>query len=107
MALAITELCVNCCACEPLCPNKAIQEAQPHFRIDAATCSECAGDYDDPQCAQICPIECAIIDERGMPLNALGSLTGIRDLKATARGAVDSSMMTRQRRPETLSPQAP
>jgi len=77
MALAINELCVNCWACEPLCPNQAIREARPHFVIDEDLCTECLGDYDDPQCAQICPIECAIVDEAGEPLNPQGSLTGI------------------------------
>jgi ferredoxin len=87
MALAINELCVNCWACEPLCPNQAIQEAKPHFLIDADLCSECLGDYDRPQCAEICPIECAIGDESGRPLNPPGSLTGIPlPLHAVAAG---------------------
>jgi ferredoxin len=77
MALQINELCVNCWACEPLCPNEAIYEAQPHFLIDPMKCTECLGDHDDPQCAAICPIECAIVDELGDPLNPPGSLTGI------------------------------
>jgi ferredoxin len=77
MALQINELCVNCFACEPLCPNDAIYEAKPHFLINADKCTECLGDHDDPQCAAICPIECAIVDELGDPLNPPGSLTGI------------------------------
>lgn len=77
MALEIVAACVNCYACEPLCPNDAIYQAKPHFRIDPDRCTECVGDYDEPQCASICPIEEAIIDELGNPLNPLGSLTGI------------------------------
>lgn len=77
MALTITAACVNCCACESVCPNQAISEAKPHFRIDALKCSECLGYYDAPQCAEICPIECAIVDDVGRPLNPTGSLTGI------------------------------
>jgi Fe-S-cluster-containing hydrogenase component 2 len=77
MALQINELCVNCWACEPLCPNEAIYEASPHFLIDAMKCTECLGDHDEPQCAAICPIECAIVDEEGESLNPPGSLTGI------------------------------
>jgi Fe-S-cluster-containing hydrogenase component 2 len=77
MALTITELCVNCWACEPLCPCKAIQDAKPHFVIDAAKCTECAGEHAEPQCAQICPIECALVDEQGRALNPPGSLTGV------------------------------
>ena len=77
MALQINELCVNCWACEPLCPNEAIYEASPHFLIDPMKCTECLGDHDEPQCAAICPIECAIVDEEGESLNPPGSLTGI------------------------------
>ena len=51
MALKIVESCVNCWACEPLCPNQAIYEAKPHFRVDAGKCTECAGDFSDAQCA--------------------------------------------------------
>ncbi len=77
MALEIIELCTNCYACEPLCPSQAIYAAKPHFLIDANKCTECAGDFADPQCASICPIEGAILNEDGKPLNPPGSLTGI------------------------------
>ncbi|QIK39226.1 ferredoxin [Caldichromatium japonicum] len=77
MALEIVASCINCWACLPLCPNHAIVEAKPHFRIDATRCTECVGEYADPQCASICPIEGAIVDELNEPLNPPGSLTGI------------------------------
>ena len=77
MALEIIESCVNCWACLPLCPNKAISAASPHFEIDPMKCTECVGDYELPQCAEICPIEGAILDELGNALNPPGSLTGI------------------------------
>ena len=77
MALKIIESCVNCWACEPLCPSRAIFEAKPHFRIDAGKCSECLGDYADAQCASICPIEGAIVNEQGEAVNPPGSLSGI------------------------------
>lgn len=77
MALTIIESCVNCWACEPLCPSKAIIEAKPHFLIDAKKCTECDGDFAEPQCASICPIEGAILDAVGQALNPPGSLTGI------------------------------
>lgn len=77
MAFEIIESCVNCYACEPLCPNQAIYEATPHFMIAAEKCTECIGDFMDAQCVSICPIEGAILDELGVPLNAPGSLTGI------------------------------
>ncbi|MEJ2645475.1 MAG: 4Fe-4S binding protein [Gammaproteobacteria bacterium] len=77
MALSIVASCVNCWACEPLCPNDAIFEDNPHFRIDAKKCTECEGEFAEPQCASICPIEGAILDALGEQLNPPGSLTGI------------------------------
>ncbi|MFA6922357.1 MAG: 4Fe-4S binding protein [Gallionella sp.] len=77
MAFEIIESCVNCWACEPLCPNQAIYEAKPHFLIDPDKCNECAGDFEESQCVSICPIEGAILNESGEALNPPGSLTGI------------------------------
>jgi ferredoxin len=77
MALRIVAGCVNCWACEPLCPSRAIVAAEPHFRIDPSACTQCEGDYAEPQCASICPIEGAILDGAGVALNPPGSLTGI------------------------------
>lgn len=77
MAYSIIESCVNCWACEPLCPSKAIHAALPHFLIDAHKCTECEGFHADPQCASICPVEGAILDGLGEPANPPGSLTGI------------------------------
>jgi ferredoxin len=77
MAFQITATCVSCWACEPRCPRKAIYSARPHFLIDARKCTECEGDYADPQCASICPIEGAILNGLGQALNPPGSLTGI------------------------------
>ncbi len=77
MALQIVAACVNCFACVEVCPSGAIVEAKPHFLINAKQCTECDGEYADPQCASICPIEAAILDASGVPLNPIGSLTGI------------------------------
>lgn len=77
MAFEIVEGCVNCWACESLCPSHAIREADRHFLIDARKCTECEGDYADPQCVSICPIEGAILDRFGEAANPPGSLTGI------------------------------
>lgn len=79
MALKIIESCVNCYACEPLCPSKAIylSKSNKHFRINPSKCTECEGDYPVPQCASICPIEGAILDAFEAPINPPGSLTGI------------------------------
>ena len=77
MALKIINTCVNCYACEPLCPSQAIYKAEAHFLINPKKCTECHGDFEDAQCASICPIEGAIVDSLGMALNPPGSLTGI------------------------------
>jgi len=92
MTLEIIESCVNCYACEPLCPNQAIYQAAPHFLIDPDKCTECIGDYADAQCASICPIEGAIVDELGVELNPPGSLTGISPaLLAKYQAAVEAT----------------
>ncbi|GAB1257748.1 4Fe-4S binding protein [Aurantivibrio plasticivorans] len=77
MALSIVESCVNCWACYDVCPSNAIYQSSPHFKINPKKCTECEDDYAHPQCASICPIEEAILDASGAPLNVLGSLTGI------------------------------
>ncbi|MEY4591626.1 MAG: hypothetical protein RIR18_521 [Pseudomonadota bacterium] len=77
MALQITDACVNCWACVEVCPNNAIYEDKPHFLIHEDKCTECLGDHAEAQCAAICPIEMAIINELGEALNPAGSLTGI------------------------------
>lgn len=77
MALQITSSCVNCWACVDVCPNDAIYADAPHFLIDDQKCTECLGDHSLPQCAEVCPIECAIVNELGDVLNPPGSLTGI------------------------------
>jgi ferredoxin len=77
MALKIVDGCVNCWACEALCPNRAIYAAQPHFLVQASQCSECLGDFAEAQCAAICPIEGAIVNELNEALNPPGSLSGI------------------------------
>ncbi|HEX4974262.1 MAG TPA: 4Fe-4S binding protein [Pseudomonadales bacterium] len=77
MTLKIVDSCVNCWACLDVCPSNSIYPSATHFKINAKTCTECKEDYEHPQCASICPIEEAILDAQGLPLNPLGSLTGI------------------------------
>ncbi|MDD2730123.1 YfhL family 4Fe-4S dicluster ferredoxin [Malikia sp.] len=58
MALMITDECINCDVCEPECPNQAISMGAEFYVIDPARCTECVGHFDEPQCVQVCPVEC-------------------------------------------------
>jgi ferredoxin len=58
MALTITDECINCDVCEPECPNQAISMGEQFYVIDPARCTECVGHFDEPQCVQVCPVEC-------------------------------------------------
>ncbi len=60
MALKITEECINCAACEPECPTNSISEGSEIFVIDANTCVECVGHFDEPQCKVVCPVDCIV-----------------------------------------------
>ena len=58
MALKITEECINCDVCEPECPNEAIYQGEEIYEIDPGRCTECVGHFDEPQCRQVCPVDC-------------------------------------------------
>jgi len=58
MALLITDECINCDVCEPECPNDAISQGDDIYVIDPALCTECVGHYDEPQCVEVCPVDC-------------------------------------------------
>jgi ferredoxin len=62
MSLKILDTCVNCDVCEPVCPNKAISLGEEYYVIDPALCTECVGHYDVPQCIEVCPVECILVD---------------------------------------------
>jgi ferredoxin len=58
MALKITDECVNCDICEPECPNDAIYQGVSIYEIDPNRCTECVGHFEEPQCRQVCPVDC-------------------------------------------------
>ena len=62
MALIITDECINCDVCEPECPNDAISMGPEIYRIDPQRCTECVGHHDEPQCRQVCPVDCIPLD---------------------------------------------
>jgi ferredoxin len=58
MALIIFDECINCDVCEPECPNGAIYQGEEIYEINPELCTECVGHFDEPQCVEICPIDC-------------------------------------------------
>lgn len=63
MSLLITDECINCDVCEPECPNEAIYMGEEIYEIDRDKCTECVGHYDEPQCVEVCPVDCIPKDE--------------------------------------------
>ena len=63
MSLFITDECINCDVCEPECPNDAIYQGDEIYEINPSLWTQCVGHYDDPQCQQVCPVDCILIDE--------------------------------------------
>ena len=62
MALMITDECINCDVCEPVCPNGAISQGEEIYVINPNLCTECVGHFDTPQCVEVCPIDCIPLD---------------------------------------------
>ncbi|MGQ0657256.1 MAG: YfhL family 4Fe-4S dicluster ferredoxin [Chromatiales bacterium] len=62
MALLITDHCINCDVCEPVCPNGAISPGPEYYLITPRLCTECVGHHDKPRCVEVCPVECIIPD---------------------------------------------
>ena len=60
MALLITDECINCDVCEPECPNEAISQGEEIYVIDPARCTECVGHFEQPQCVEVCPVDCIV-----------------------------------------------
>jgi ferredoxin len=58
MTLKITNECINCDVCEPVCPNKAIYQGIEIYEINPDLCTECIGHYEEPQCQIVCPVSC-------------------------------------------------
>ncbi|MBD2857404.1 YfhL family 4Fe-4S dicluster ferredoxin [Spongiibacter sp. KMU-158] len=66
MSLIITDECINCDVCEPECPNDAIYMGELIYEIDPNRCTECVGHFDEPQCQQVCPVDCIPLDPNNM-----------------------------------------
>ena len=58
MSLYITDECINCDVCEPVCPNEAIFMGELIYEINPDLCTECVGHHEQPQCQLFCPVDC-------------------------------------------------
>ena len=58
MSLFITDECINCDVCEPECPNSAITQGEEIYEIAPDLCTEGVGHFDEPQCVEVCPVDC-------------------------------------------------
>ncbi|MCD4829026.1 MAG: 4Fe-4S binding protein [Candidatus Cloacimonetes bacterium] len=50
----VKEDCINCAACEDVCPVSAISEVDEKRYIDPDTCIDCGA------CQQVCPVSCIL-----------------------------------------------
>jgi ferredoxin len=52
--------CTGCGSCEFGCPNGAVTMKGDVCVINAARCTECKGQFDEPQCVASCPADCIV-----------------------------------------------
>jgi ferredoxin len=88
MALIITDECINCDVCEPECPNEAISQGAEIYVIDADKCTECVGHFDQPQCVEVCPVNCIPVNPDRVETRAV-LMVKYEGLMAAKEGAVD------------------
>jgi ferredoxin len=66
MSLLITDECINCDVCEPVCPNEAIYQGEEIYEINPSLCTECVGHFGEPQCQTVCPVDCIPLDPENL-----------------------------------------
>jgi ferredoxin len=57
MAYLINDDCIACGDCIQACPNGAVSEGRPKYRINPYWCTECVGFAEEPQCAAARPMQ--------------------------------------------------
>lgn len=72
VSLLITEDCINCSACDTICPSIAIYPGGKDYKLNnkehkapvkdyyyivPEKCSFCEGVYESPECVSICPMD--------------------------------------------------
>lgn len=57
MTYKITQDCIACGACKPVCPAEAISEGDI-YKIDPAKCTDCGS------CADVCPTGACVLAEK-------------------------------------------
>ncbi len=62
MAFLINDDCLNCGACESVCPNDAISVGDDIYIIDPNSCTECVDSEEEPRCQYVCPVACIPLD---------------------------------------------
>lgn len=58
MPRMITEECINCGECLPVCPTSAISRGPEIFVINQQACNDCSGYSSEPACEAVCPVDC-------------------------------------------------
>jgi ferredoxin len=56
MTIKITAECIECGACEPVCPTEAISAGDGKYVIDQDLCTECEA------CIPECPTEAIVVE---------------------------------------------
>ena len=86
MALTITSDCINCDVCEPECPNDAIYQGEDIYEIDPDRCTECQGHFDEPQCQQVCPVDCIPQGKEESDETLIARYQRLQQAKASTQG---------------------
>ncbi len=57
----VEEECTSCGDCMPVCPMGAVLKKKGMYVIDQDACTECEGEFDTPQCEDVCPVPDCIL----------------------------------------------